>query len=180
MKAHQLTTQHSLPFILGGKATFTLRSKATGTRFTYKVTTPKSEDKDTSKIFWVKLLTGSDNESSYSYLGYIKFMPHPYKLGEGRFTFIHGGSKSSIGKDAKGFLALNYTFNGFIAQAKECAQVEVWHEGKCCRCGRKLTVPESIESGIGPECGSKKAKAKAHFEPTVEEELEWEGELNAN
>lgn len=30
--------------------------------------------------------------------------------------------------------------------------VEIWHEGKCGRCGRQLTVPESIESGFGPEC----------------------------
>jgi hypothetical protein len=28
----------------------------------------------------------------------------------------------------------------------------VWHEGSCARCGKKLTVPESIESGFGPEC----------------------------
>jgi hypothetical protein len=33
--------------------------------------------------------------------------------------------------------------------------VEFWHEGKCCRCGRKLTVPASIASGIGPECATK-------------------------
>ena len=32
---------------------------------------------------------------------------------------------------------------------------EFWHEGKCGRCGRKLTVPESIEAGIGPECAGK-------------------------
>jgi len=31
------------------------------------------------------------------------------------------------------------------------------HEGKCGRCGRKLTVPLSIETGIGPECASKMA-----------------------
>jgi hypothetical protein len=30
--------------------------------------------------------------------------------------------------------------------------VEFWHEGKCGRCNRKLTVPSSIESGFGPEC----------------------------
>lgn len=27
--------------------------------------------------------------------------------------------------------------------------------GRCCRCNRTLTVPESIEAGIGPECASK-------------------------
>jgi hypothetical protein len=30
--------------------------------------------------------------------------------------------------------------------------LEVWHEGRCGRCNRKLTVPASIESGFGPEC----------------------------
>ena len=30
--------------------------------------------------------------------------------------------------------------------------LEVWHEGRCGRCNRALTVPESIASGIGPEC----------------------------
>jgi hypothetical protein len=29
---------------------------------------------------------------------------------------------------------------------------KIQHEGKCCRCGRTLTTPESIERGIGPEC----------------------------
>jgi len=36
-------------------------------------------------------------------------------------------------------------------------QVEVWHEGRCARCGRRLTVPESISSGFGPECITKVA-----------------------
>jgi hypothetical protein len=28
-------------------------------------------------------------------------------------------------------------------------QIKIYHEGKCARCGRPLTVPESIESGFG-------------------------------
>lgn len=31
-------------------------------------------------------------------------------------------------------------------------QVQIEHEGQCMRCGRKLTNPESINIGIGPEC----------------------------
>lgn len=30
--------------------------------------------------------------------------------------------------------------------------VEVWHEGGCCRCAHKLSVPASIEMGMGPDC----------------------------
>jgi len=30
--------------------------------------------------------------------------------------------------------------------------VKIFHEGKCCRCGRRLTTPTSVQNGIGPEC----------------------------
>ena len=36
------------------------------------------------------------------------------------------------------------------------AEIEVWHEGACCYCGRKLTVPASIELGIGPDCAEER------------------------
>lgn len=32
--------------------------------------------------------------------------------------------------------------------------VQFWHEGRCGRCGRRLTVPGSIEIGFGPDCAS--------------------------
>jgi len=31
---------------------------------------------------------------------------------------------------------------------------ELMHEGRCGRCGRPLTRPESIQSGIGPICAT--------------------------
>jgi DNA-directed RNA polymerase subunit RPC12/RpoP len=31
-------------------------------------------------------------------------------------------------------------------------QIKVYHEAKCARCGHRLTVPESIETGFGPNC----------------------------
>ena len=30
--------------------------------------------------------------------------------------------------------------------------VKVFHSGKCGKCGKKLTTPESIKSGLGPYC----------------------------
>jgi hypothetical protein len=36
--------------------------------------------------------------------------------------------------------------------------VEVWHEGFCGKCGKRLTVPNSIEIGIGPDCIKKLSK----------------------
>jgi hypothetical protein len=33
--------------------------------------------------------------------------------------------------------------------------LEIWHSGRCGRCSRRLTVPESIAAGIGPDCAGK-------------------------
>jgi hypothetical protein len=32
---------------------------------------------------------------------------------------------------------------------------KIHHEGRCGKCGRLLTVPESVETGIGPECAKR-------------------------
>jgi hypothetical protein len=36
-------------------------------------------------------------------------------------------------------------------KTNKTTEFEVWHEGKCGKCGRALT-PSSILTGIGPEC----------------------------
>jgi hypothetical protein len=154
MKSHPLTSEHALTFILGGKSTFTIKSTRTGKHFTYKVNAPRANDKDTSTIFWVRMLNGSDNEGNYGYIGFIK------NNGQG-WDFYHGGGKAFAGKDAPGVVAISYTFNNFVSLCKQHPEIEIWHEGKCCRCGRTLTVPESIESGIGPECIKIKARKNA-------------------
>lgn len=38
-----------------------------------------------------------------------------------------------------------------LAEAKEYGRMS----GTCCRCGRRLDVPESVEAGIGPVCATK-------------------------
>ena len=44
-----------------------------------------------------------------------------------------------------------------LAAGSMPANVEINHEGRCGRCGRALTVPESVASGIGPESALKMA-----------------------
>lgn len=140
-------------YALAGNATFTLTSRKTGVRFTYKVTragfgkakaSPAVEGAPDDPRFFVKVLTGADNEGDYTYLGCI------FTDKEGS-PYYHG-KRSTIGVAAPSNLA----FDWFWAHRDDAAhlerQVEVHHEGRCGRCGRKLTVPESIESGYGPEC----------------------------
>ena len=32
--------------------------------------------------------------------------------------------------------------------------IKIWHNGYCGKCGRMLTVPDSIDSGFGPVCAN--------------------------
>lgn len=124
-------------FVFAGKAHFTLRSAKTGTRFTYKVR--KSDD---DKLFFVSILNGPDNYTNYVYAGII-FADKPNIL---RWT-----KKSKVTKDSPAFKAATWFFQNMSSK-----NVEFYHEGKCGRCGRKLTVPESIERGLGPVCSGAK------------------------
>lgn len=140
-------------FILGGNSTFTVVHG--DTRFTYKV---KSAAKDRSKnwstgnqdrsVFFVSVLTGPSNESDFQYMGLLRLDPI---CGEYNFSTT---AKSKVSRDAPSFITFMRAWNNVEFRCQWPATLEFWHEGQCCVCGRKLTVPESIAMGIGPECAS--------------------------
>lgn len=140
MEARIENPLQALDFILAGKATVTLRSTKTGNRFTYKVT--RAKGKDESRPWFVSLMNGRDNENSFAYMACI--------FGEK----LVRTSKSKVSADAPSFRAFRYAFERLMRDG-EAPGVEVWHEGRCGRCNRKLTVPESIETGLGPICAGK-------------------------
>jgi hypothetical protein len=128
-------------FIFGGNATFTLTSAKTGQHFTFKASRKKGDDQ--SPIF-IKVLTGPDNSWNGDWL-FLGFIP---KDG----TEIIAGRKGH--PEAPSFQALSWTLR-HLHQDNIPADVTIQHEGTCGRCNRKLTHPESVASGIGPECAKK-------------------------
>lgn len=128
-------------YALAGRATITIRSTRTGERFTYRVS--RANDEPYAKInrgpvWFVGLLGGPDNVADYRYIGVVD---------ERGFRLT---AKSRVGPSAPSVVAFSW-----LARNWESGLVEVWHEGSCGRCGRRLTVPESIESGIGPTCAGR-------------------------
>ena len=128
-------------FILAGNATFTVESKITGKRFTYKVNKLDDLEKD---LWFVGVLTGPDNNADYTYLGIIQ-----------NNRIFKRTAKSPISPDADSHKAFAWVWGKILAGANIEKQASIYHEGRCGRCGRKLTVPESIKSGFGPECREK-------------------------
>jgi hypothetical protein len=133
-----------LRFMLAGNATFTLVSVGTGTRFTFKVRRPK-EQKGMRDVLFVSLLTGPRNEGDFTFLGTL-FMTDP-----SRGTFVCG---KKIHQSAAGSRAFRWFWARLMCGDDPTPVAEFWHEGKCGKCARKLTVPESLACGIGPECRS--------------------------
>lgn len=133
-------------FLLAGKATFTIETPDQGHR-TFKVTHKAAEGR-WKETWFVKMLTGSDNTSDYSYVGKLDDFTGQVVL----------TAKSKMDKDSYAVKLLNRVLARIWAddhEAFESKGYKVHHEGQCCRCGRALTVPASIESGIGPECAKR-------------------------
>lgn len=135
MESKRLTdAQDIMAFIFAGNATFTVVGKKD--RYTYKIKAGKTDGNN--NIYFVKVLNGPNNETDYGYIGNI--------FG----GQLRAGRKGK--PDAPSFKALNWTISFLRNNPSDLGPLEVWHEGKCGRCGRKLTVPESVDQGYGPEC----------------------------
>ena len=156
-------------FVFAGTATFTLKSVVTGVRFTYKVRVKKEDLErlqkhrelvarlrnpteadltDTDVVYFVNLLRGPDNEADFAYMGVLR------KPG----TFFRTGASVKVSRTAPAHKALVWFLDCMAHQRPVLlSKLEVWHEGACGRCGRKLTVPESIAAGLGPECAGRVA-----------------------
>jgi hypothetical protein len=128
-------------FVMAGDAVFTLASVATGRRYTYRMAQAEPQA-DKAAMWFVQLLTGPDNTDDYTYLGIVVG-------GEFKTT-----KKSKMTADSLPCLAIAWTIRR-LAAGKGLDQVEVWHAGRCGRCGRRLTVPESVATGLGPDCAGK-------------------------
>jgi hypothetical protein len=138
MNGHKLDNKEALKFIFAGKSLTTFVNIKTENRFTFK--TKKAKD---SNLYFVSVLSGPE---TYTYIGTTT---------EG---FYKHGKKSKISKDAQSVRVFEYVLNKLKSLTLPDS-IEVWHEGKCGKCGRTLTVPASIKSGIGPECAKSISKS---------------------
>lgn len=133
-------------FLLAGHAKFTLVSKKTGDRRTFRV-----ERKGEENFWFVSMLVGPNNGEDYRYLccmfeagGGLKLKQNKEKWATDAFSAFlwMTGHINAIGAAA-------YRENWFFDQC------EFWHAGECGRCGRELTDPESIARGLGPICAER-------------------------
>jgi hypothetical protein len=127
-------------WITAGKAVFTI-SNPTGDHYTYRVLREEANGHYPEKYF-VGLLTGPFNERDYTYLGILR-------PGSGEVVLT---AKSHYTADTVPVRVLRWALARVWKRQPLPEGYRLHHEGRCGRCGRALTVPESIDSGYGPEC----------------------------
>lgn len=153
----------SKEFLMAGDAIFTIECPD-GSHRTYRVQHVPANDRY-PETWFVKLFVGSENSDprSYAYLG--KLLTH-----EGQCQTTAKSCRPADHYDVRLLnRVLARVWTGDHA-AYEQHGYRTHHEGRCGKCGRRLTVPESIEEGIGPECRKSLgmaplARAKATAKP---------------
>ena len=152
MSGNLRTAESALAFITAGNAYFTIRSQKTGQRYTYRVSLAKpnagycqwckAEPCRCVPPYFVSLLSGPENTSDYTYLGMIR---------DRVFRLTRASKMNETSGPVRAF---RWVYERLVRRELP-PQTEIWHEGRCGRCGRMLTVPESVAAGIGPECAGK-------------------------
>lgn len=130
-------------FILAGNALFTIKSRRTGERFTFKVRGVQPQAEQPPTHWNVAVLYGPDNTRHYKHFGRI--------IDE---DFVaSGGIKTKA--ESVFITAFDWFWTKLRLGSDPLARCEFFHAGRCGRCGRLLTTPESVSAGIGPECRDK-------------------------
>lgn len=142
----------SKTFVLAGNATFTVdiphewaATHGSKPHYTFMVRKKEDRSRQGQHVYFVSILSGPDNTHDYKYVGMLNA-----QTGAVRST-----AKSAMPADSLPIRLLNRSlalvWTGDTSPMEQ-AGFKLHHEGRCGRCRRKLTVPESIESGLGPEC----------------------------
>lgn len=138
-KAKQRQIPLPREFFVGGNATFTVANPQ-GEHYTFKIRRPEND-----MPYFLSLLTGPENTTDYTYVGIVD----PFN-GAVRLT-----KKSQLKDDSRPVRVARWALKHVWTDGVLPVGYRIQHEGKCGCCGRALTVPESIDRGIGPECAAK-------------------------
>jgi hypothetical protein len=139
-----------------GRAVLTFENVETSTHMTVKVSQArdKRDRKKLLPLFHVNVKLLGDRLQSYAYAGTIATDTNDW-MPSRKF-----GTSEQVRKVFAWLQTV--TANPEVIRGK----VNLFHEGRCCKCGLPLTHPESISTAIGPKCLKDMMAAQQGFNPT--------------
>lgn len=130
----------SKEFITAGNAIFTVENNK-GEHFTFKVEKKKAE-KNYPDAWFVRAMVGTDNVGHYAYLGLL----------DAEFGKVRMTRASKFAEDQTQTKVVRWALDKIWTNGSLPEGYQIRHNGHCSRCKRVLTNPESLDTGIGPEC----------------------------
>lgn len=102
----------------------------------------------------ISLLTGPDNEADWTAFGFVSDEPATrYPISVWRKFRGEAGERSDYEKYADLLVAMiTRGQRDFRSHDGHKHKYEILLSRRCIRCDRRLTTPESLEAGVGPEC----------------------------
>jgi hypothetical protein len=130
---------------MAGKAILTVENPE-GDHVTFRIAAPSEGNKINreSPVRFVGVMTGSDNEAHYSYIGMLD-----------KVNGVKPTKASKIPLDDVRAAAAAWAIRQCIKGATIPPGYKIRHSGCCLRCGRTLTNPDSLDVMYGPECAEK-------------------------
>lgn len=129
--SHELAPENVKDYLLAGNAILTVQSRETENHFTYAVSKKKDED-----VWFVKVLINHE----YVYIGMFTW---------NGFRTTRG---SKVSSNTPSFVVMNIVFKRYVLSLNPHPKLKLLHNGYCSHCGRLLTHPDSLETGLGPVC----------------------------
>ena len=136
-----ISLEHALKFMLAGKSEFVMHSTKTNQDFTFRITRKISKDDAEKFVYFVNAKMGA----FWQYAGLMW-----YEDKEDKYKYAQG-KNGKVEADNLTIRSLLFVINK-LHREEIPLHLEVYHTGTCGRCGKKLTTPESILTGLGPEC----------------------------
>ena len=138
---NRISKENIREFVLAGNSLFTLQSGNTNKHYTYRIV----RCKDKENLYFVNRLSNTDNEADYQYIGSF-YDDNDYFYPTAKYRKL----------DRLSWPTSLRTIAYFLDKLDDMPDnLYVFHHGRCARCGRLLTTPESIQRGLGPECSRK-------------------------
>lgn len=128
-------------FVFAGRSVFTLENKETNNYITFKIARFKKKGVIVPNQFLVHSKVLNDATAGYQFLGLLNL--------EKKYFKPWGSLR--LKKDYLGYITFYWLMRN-LENLEVFPKLEIYHEGRCAHCGMPLTVPISIDRGIGPDC----------------------------
>lgn len=142
MESYKLEDDNVLRFITAGKSEFSIKNEVTGTHYTYKVMKARNPQRDSKAVFFIRVCYEYLN---FQYAGCLI-------IGQDNSITYSKGVTGKIDSDAPSIKGLLWLFDKAVHNKPIDKRMGIYHFGRCARCGKVLTDPESVRIGLGPDC----------------------------